>query len=431
MDLHSAVRQSALPLQTEADLDPLLERIGDARYVLIGEASHGTHEYYQWRAALTRRLIAEKGFSFVGVEGDWPDCYAVNCSTSSAPDAPEDPAQVLAGFDRWPTWMWANRNVADFTRWLREFNRNKENDEPVGFYGLDVYSLWDSLRATLDYLKQHRPDQVEAALEAFHCFEPYAEDPQRYARATALIPTDCQSEVINLLTGMLSEANHGSGQDRDSRFNAEQNALVAAGAEEYYRAMVSGGPESWNVRDQHMFDTLGRLMGHYGPAAKSVVWGHNTHVGDARYTDMADAGMFNIGQLVRQEHEDDGVVLIGFGGYQGTVVAGDHWGGRTQTMNLPPAVGGSTEAAMHEALVDQPAALFIFDSEQEWARKLRDHRAVGVVYHPENERRGNYVPTVLNGRYDAFLWFNDTTGLKPLPGAQARGVEMETWPQGQ
>lgn len=326
--------------------------------------------------------------------------------------------------------MWANQEVAEFTRWLREFNEDK-TDGGVGFYGLDVYSLWDSLRATLDYLKQHRPDQVEAALDAFRCFEPYAEDPQRYARATALVPTDCQTEVIGLLTGMLAEPGRSGGDDRNARFTAEQNALVAAGAESYYRAMVRGGPDSWNVRDQHMFDTLGRLMGHYGTESKSVVWEHNTHVGDARYTDMADAGMFNIGQLVRQEHEDDGVVIVGFGGYQGTVVASDHWGGTTQTMELPPALPGSTEALLHEALGEMDSAMLIFDSDAEWARSERDHRAVGVVYHPENERRGNYVPTKLNGRYDAFLWFKDTAGLQPLRGARASGGEMEVWPEGQ
>ncbi|HET8794961.1 MAG TPA: erythromycin esterase family protein [Arthrobacter sp.] len=438
MNRLSDIAGDALPLETDADLDPLLERIGDSRYVLIGEASHGTHEYYQWRAALTRRLLEEKDFSFVAVEGDWPDCYKVNCSVTCASGAPDDPVEALAGFDRWPTWMWANDDVADFTRWLRNFNANRDDGRQIGFYGLDVYSLWDSLRGTLDYLEEHRPEHVEAAHEAFRCFEPFAEDPQQYARATQLVPTDCQTEVIGLLTSMLSDADHGGGTDREARFSAEQNALVATGAEAYYRAMVTGGAASWNVRDQHMFDTLGRLMGHYGTGSKAIVWEHNTHIGDARYTDMANAGMFNIGQLVRQEHGDDGVVLVGFGGYRGSVTAAGHWGGQTRKMNLPEAVRGSTEATLHEALPDQDAALFVFDNgnrqntgNHEWARGDQGHRAVGVVYRPQYDKHGNYVPTTLDGRYDAFLWFRDTSALQPLAAAESDAGEMETWPEGQ
>lgn len=483
MKRNESIARDALPLESAADLDPLLDRIGDARYVLIGEASHGTSEYYRWRAELTKRLLAEKDFSFVGVEGDWPDCYAVNCSVTRASDAPEDPADALADFDRWPTWMWANDDVVGFTRWLRDFNADRSH--PVGFYGLDVYSLWDSLRETLDYLRQHRPDQMDAAMEAFRCFEPFGEDPQRYARATQLVPTDCQAEVVDLLTDLLSNNGHPTGgSDRDARFNAEQNALVAAGAEAYYRAMVSGGAESWNVRDQHMFDTLDRLMDHYGSGAKAVVWEHNTHIGDARYTSMADAGMFNIGQLVRQEHHDDGVVLVGFGSYRGSVTAAGYWGGATTKMNLPEASKDSTEAAIHEALPDRDSALFVFDRNEgdgttghdrpddsarqdrtddsarrgrdygepgksragkppnrdhwwsrtadghAWARREQGHRAVGVVYSPEFEKRGNYVPTILDGRYDAFMWFDETTALNPLPGRHSGEGEMEAWPEG-
>lgn len=442
-----SIRHDALPLTNADDLEPLLERIGDARYVLIGEASHGTSDYYRWRAELSRRLIEEKGFSFVGVEGDWPDCYAVNSSVTHAPDAPSDPAEALKDFDRWPTWMWANQDVVDFTRWLREFNADR--GKPVGFYGLDVYSLWDSLRETLDYLRQHRPDQMHAAMEAFRCFEPFAEDPQQYARATELVPTDCEREVVDLLTGLLSENGPPGGTDRDAHFNAEQNALVTAGAEAYYRAMVSGGADSWNVRDQHMFDTLDRLMEHYGPDSKGIVWEHNTHIGDARYTTMSDAGMFNIGQLVRQEHDDDGVVLVGLGGYRGTVIAADHWSGPASKMPLPEASKTSTEAAVHEALPDQDAALFVFDQDRGgpnakrehwwsrsgdhhgWARKEQGHRAVGVVYSPNFDKGRNYVSTILDGRYDAFMWFNETSALEPLHGTDAGGGEMETWPEGQ
>ncbi|MFP5347437.1 MAG: erythromycin esterase family protein [Actinomycetes bacterium] len=429
----------ALPLGQESDLDPLLERIGDARYVLIGEASHGTHEYYAWRAALTRRLVEDKAFSFVAVEGDWPDCHAVSCSVTLAPSAPHDPAEVLRGFDRWPTWMWANTDVLDFAHWLRALNAGRPAEQRVGFYGLDVYSLWDSLRATLDYLEQHEPDQVERALDAFRCLEPYAEDPRSYAMSTRLVPSGCEAEVVDVLKGLRAGARgdgagdgDGAGEpSRDARFNAEQNALVAAGAEAYYRAMVRGGPESWNVRDRHMAETLDRLVAHHGDDAKAVVWEHNTHVGDARWTDMTDAGMVNVGQLVREAHGEEGVVLVGFGGYSGTVVASDHWGGTTQTMTLPPAHADSTETLLHDELGDGAQALFVFGDEPPgWAADSRGHRAVGVVYQPYAERWGNYVPTVLGRRYDAFCWFDRTTALTPLAGVHAEGGEMEAWPSG-
>ena len=419
-----------MPLANEADLDPLLERVGDARYVLLGEASHGTHEFYAWRAAVTRRLLEEKGFSFVAVEGDWPDCFAVSCAVTN-PEGGQDPRDVLHGFDRWPTWMWANTVVADFAQWLSGFNADRPEAERVGFYGLDVYSLWESLRAALDYLEEHQPEQVEPALEAFRCFEPYAEDPQSYALATRLVPSGCEAEVVTLLGQVLKGAAQDGASSRDAHFNAEQNARAAAGAEAYYRAMVRGGPGSWNVRDRHMVDTLDRLMAHHGDDAKAVVWEHNTHVGDARFTDMADAGMVNVGQLVREAHADEGVVLVGFGSHRGSVVAADRWGGTTEAMRMPPARRGTTEDLLHESLGDGSAALFVFDDEPpRWAAEHRDHRAVGVVYHPEAERWGNYVPTVLGRRYDAFCWFDETSALEPLHGVRALKGEMETWPSG-
>ncbi|AUI50708.1 erythromycin esterase family protein [Arthrobacter crystallopoietes] len=437
---HSAqIQNQALPLSSEADLDPLLERIGDARYVLIGEASHGTHEYYAWRASLTRRLIQERGFSFVGVEGDWPDCYAVNNAVTLAPGAPEDPEEVLHGFDRWPTWMWANRDVSDFARWLRSFNESRPEDGRVGFYGLDVYSLWDSLRATLGFLEEYYPEHVDSALEAVRCFEPYAEDPQSYALSTRLVPSGCEPEVVELLGKLRTSAVSDTGAPRDARFNAEQNALSAAGAEAYYRAMVRGGSESWNVRDEHMVSTLDRLMAHHGDGAKAVVWEHNTHIGDARWTDMASAGMVNVGQLVREAHSEEGVVAVGFGSYRGGVIASDRWGGSTQVMQTPPARRGSVEDLMHSALDGTPSALFVFNDGSkaadsgtaggpDWAGQSLEHRAIGVVYDPKAEQWGNYVPSVMGRRYDAFLFLDETTALDPLHGVHAHGGEMETWP---
>ncbi|PXY28451.1 protein-L-isoaspartate O-methyltransferase [Prauserella muralis] len=416
------------------DLDPLLERIGDARFVLLGEASHGTAEFYRWRAELTKRLITERGFSFVAVEGDWPDCHRLHCCLAGAPGQPDDPEEVLRSFDRWPRWMWANEEVADFARWLRGFNAQRFADVPVGFHGLDVYSLWDSLRAVLAYLREHEPDHVDAALEAMRCFDPYGEDPQAYGYARAIVPSGCEDDVVRMLAQLRGGADETPLPGLDARFVARQNAEIVAEAERYYREMVRGGSASWNVRDCHMTDTLDRLAEVYGPESKAVVWEHNTHIGDARATDMAAAGMVNVGQLVRERHAGDGVVAVGFGSHRGTVTAADFWGAPPRHMRVPEARRGSTEALLHEAVPDRNA-VFVFggpDSDGGWASEVSDHRAIGVVYRPDAERLGNYVPTVLSRRYDAFVHCDYTTALTPLHPLEHEPVprEAETYPSG-
>ncbi|MDK3257911.1 erythromycin esterase family protein [Blastococcus capsensis] len=407
------IQDLARPLRTADDLDPLLERIGDARVVAIGEASHGTHEYYAWRAALTRRLIEEKGFTVVAVEGDWPDCYRVDRSVRLRPGADEDPRDALDAFSRWPTWMWANDDVVDFCRWLRDRNAGRPEGDRVGFYGLDVYSLWDSMHALLDWLTEHEPGHVDQAKRALACFEPFGEDGAEYAFASRFAPTSCEQAAVDLLRSLCEQRGRAeAGIDADARFSAEQNAAVVVDAERYYRAMIRGSAESWNVRDEHMVDTLDRLLHHAGP--KAVLWEHNTHIGDARATDMADAGMTNVGQLLRERYGTEDVVLVGFGGYRGGVVAGEEWGAQMARMPVPPARAGSVEAHIHEAVGDD--ALFVVpqDERPEWLHRRLDHRAIGVVYRPERERWGNYVPTVLGERYDAFLYLEDTTPLQPL-----------------
>ena len=315
-----AVRRAAFPLGSPDDLDPLLERIGDARYVLLGEATHGTSEFYTWRAALTKRLIAEKQFSFVGVEGDWPDCYRVNRYVKARPESGDSAESVLHAFERWPTWMWANREVAELAEWMREHNRRLPFAQQAGFYGLDVYSLWESMHAVVHYLESLDPALARDAQRAYACFEPYGEDAQEYARATVLVPTSCEDEAVAVLRALHSRSSELREDGPESFFDAEQNAIVARNAELYYRTMVRGGATSWNVRDHHMVETLDRLMAHHGPRAKAIVWEHNTHIGDARFTDMARVGMVNVGQLVREAHGGDGVVLVGFGTHRGTVI---------------------------------------------------------------------------------------------------------------
>jgi erythromycin esterase len=415
----------ARPLDDPDGLDPLLERIGESQYVLIGEASHGTHEYYAWRAELTKRLITERGFSIVGVEGDWPDCARIDRWTRGHGDG--SARDVLHGFARWPTWMWANEEVESFMGWLREHNRDHAPADQVGFYGLDVYSLWDSLRAIVDYLDVHDAEAARTARRAWSCFEPYAEDPQQYAWATRVVPTSCEEEVVALLARLQQEIGV-IGDDADARFHAEQNAAVAAGAERYYRTMVRGGADSWNIRDNHMTDTLDRIVAHRGPGAKAVVWEHNTHIGDARATDMSRAGMVNVGELVRDRHADDGVVLVGAGSHAGTVIAGREWGLPFEVMDVPPALPGSLEDLLHRSGLER--SLFVFPGDAPgWLRRRLGHRAIGVVYRPEFERPGQYVPTVLGDRYDAFFYFDRTTALRPIePEEPQVEAEQETYP---
>jgi erythromycin esterase-like protein len=417
----------AVALQSPADLDVVLDRVGDARIVLLGEASHGTHEYYLWRAALTKRLVEEKDFGFVAVEGDWPECYEVNRVVKHRPGAGRSPREALDAFDRWPTWMWANEEVVAFCDWLHELNAQRTERDRVGFYGLDVYSLWDSMRALLDYLRDHEPQHVEQALDAVRCFEPYGEDPQDYAFASRFAPASCEPAVVELLRRLCSErAARGDGDDPEARFSAEQNAAVTAGAERYYRAMVGGSAESWNVRDVHMQDTLDRLLDFHG--SKAVVWEHNTHVGDARATDMASAGMVNVGQLARERHGRDDVVAVGFGGYRGGVIAATRWGAPMQRMPVPEAREGSLEALLHEQVGHDAAFVFPAGDRPDWLARRLDHRAIGVVYSPARERWGNYVPTVLGERYDAFLYFDDTRALHPLHLEPDGSGEEQTYP---
>ena len=431
IELTNMVRGRAHPLRDVEDLDPLLERIGDAQFVLLGEASHGTSEYYTWRSRISQRLIREKGFSFIAVEGDWPDCYEVNRYVKRYPDSGKSAREVLKTFDRWPTWMWANEEVVELTEWLRQHNDGLSEEEKAGFYGLDVYSLWESMEAVIRYLEHIDAEAVEAARRAYRCFEPYGEDAREYARATAFVPTSCEDEVVEMLSELRSRLPEYR-DDPESRFSAEQNALVVRGAERYYRAMVRGGSSSWNVRDRHMVETLERLMRHHGPDAKALVWEHNTHIGDARATDMAEAGMVNVGQLVRELRGAEDVVLVGFGSYRGSVIAGAEWGAPMERMPVPPAREGSWEDILHRASKGDKLLVFSEAEDEDRLLERRAHRAIGVVYAPAYERHGNYVPTVLPRRYDAFLYVDETQALHPLHiGTRKNGKPPETFPSGE
>jgi erythromycin esterase-like protein len=413
-------------LNTSADLTPLLNDIGDADVVMLGEASHGTHEYYTWRAAISKRLIEEKGFSFIAVEGDWPDCYKINRYIKGYSESGDNSLAVLKAFDRWPTWMWANWEVAALTEWLRE--HNKAAGKKVGFYGLDVYSLWDSMREMVAYLEREDPKTAQLARNAIHCFQPYEDDEHMYARFS-LTEHSCRDQVVTLLKEIRAKAQHLDG-DPEAGFNTEQNALIAVNAEKYYRSMMSFGNESWNVRDGHMMETLQRLMQFHGAGAKGIVWEHNTHIGDARATDMKRSGTINIGQLAREAWGNKKVYLTGFGSYKGSVIAGDSWGAPMKRMQVPEARRESVEARLHAESTQNRYLLFRDAATRQLFQKPMPHRAIGVVYHPEHERMGNYVPSVMPERYDAFIYLDQTKALHPLHLHPESHKIPETYPFG-
>ncbi len=426
-DIVADILDLARPLVSDSDLGPLVNRVGSSRFVCVGEASHGTHEFYDWRARLSRRLIEEHGYTWIGVEGDWPDCWRINQWLRGRGDQDLGARQLLGLFERWPTWLWANDDVVDFLWWLRDWNSTRPESKRVGFYGLDVYSLWDSLGEIMVWLEKYAPEAVESAMQAWQCFVPYQEDPHRYAWSTRLVPQSCEADVVALLLEVRDQAARRSGDE--SAFDAEQNAEVAAGAERYYRTMVRGDRESWNIRDIHMVDTIDRIARHLGQDSKGIVWEHNTHVGDARATDMAQGGLVNVGQVLRERHAAEGVALVGMASFRGTVLAGAEWGAPERVLPVPDARPGSHEDFLHRALGEPAVLVFGDDRDRPWLSARLGHRAIGVVYHPEREF-ANYVPTTMGGRYDALLWFEQTTALRPLHHEPPpREPEFETEPE--
>jgi erythromycin esterase-like protein len=426
----SSIKQWAYPLQSKNDLQPLFDRIGDARIVMLGEASHGTHEYYTWRAHISKKLIEEKGFNFIAVEGDWPDCYRLNRYIKNYSNAGKDAQEVLHQFNRWPTWMWANWEIAALAEWLNQYNRNLAINKKIGFYGLDVYSLWESMESIIQYLKNVDPKALKIAEEAYRCFEPYRyEEGQSYARASQFVPALCEQEVVHLLKEIRQKVPQYN-SDYENVLSTEQNAFVAVNAEKYYRAMIQGGPHSWNVRDSHMADTLERLLQFHAPDAKAIVWEHNTHIGDARATDMSNEGMYNIGELARMKHHEKGVVLVGFGSYEGSVIAGKSWGAAMQIMPVPMGKSRSWEYFLHQA--NPSNKLLIMDDfmNDVFMENHIGHRAIGVVYNPEYEKYGNYVPSILPMRYDEFIYLDQTEALHPLHIKPDGHQIPETYPFG-
>ncbi|HEX8546605.1 MAG TPA: erythromycin esterase family protein [Cytophagaceae bacterium] len=419
----------AHPLRNAQDLDVLMESIGDARVVLLGESSHGTSEYYTWRAAISKRLIEEKGFDFIAVEGEWADSYRINNLIKGEKKDNSQVVEQLRSYDRWPTWMWGNYEVASLVTWLNTYNQSKGAADKVGFFGLDVYCLWESLTELNPYLQDKDPQLQKAAERSYNCFKPYSANPEEYASAVARASADCHKETEQLWNA-INKMNEGKTAKTEADFVMEQNALVALNGEKYYTASTEGGPASWNIRDQHMMQTLKRLLDFHGPTAKAIVWEHNTHVGDARYTDMAGEGMVNVGQLVRQEYGNNNVFIVGLGSYEGSVIAASSWGGAITNMNVPPAQEGSWESMLHKI---DGADKIVISSEikgKELQNKRIGHRAIGVVYNPAYEQYGNYVPTVIPKRYDAFLFIDRTKALTPLNTPVRTNEPPDLFPSG-
>jgi len=422
------------------DFDPLIESIGDARLVLIGEASHGTHEFYQARAQITQQLIDEQGFSAVVVEADWPDAYRVNRYVRGANDD-RDADRALSGFERFPQWMWRNRDVRDFVQWLRIRNDDLSRGQTkCGFYGMDLYSLYTSMDAVLAYLDRADPQAARRARFRYGCFEHFADDPQAYGYSAAFdLGKTCEQEVVAQLVEMqhhMAELAKRDGQiAEDEAFYAEQNARLAKNAEEYYREMFAGRIDTWNLRDTHMVDTIEALLAHLdrtrGQTTRAVIWAHNSHLGDARATAMSQRGEVNVGQLCRQRWGKE-VFNIGFTTHSGTVAAATDWGDEVEIKAVQPSISGSHEWIFHE--VGLAEFMLIFSEAPMAAAALaqqRLERAIGVIYRPETERLSHYFMANLPRQFDAVIHFDMTSAVQPLE--QAAPLEMqkaETYPSG-
>jgi erythromycin esterase-like protein/predicted phosphoribosyltransferase len=440
LDPVALVRRRAVPLLGDpGEYDALIEGIGDARVVLLGEATHGTHEFYRERALITRRLIVEKDFAGVAVEGDWPDAYQVNRYVQAARGTGEA-VDALRDFRRFPAWMWRNADVLDFVGWLRAYNEGRADDDRAGFYGLDLYSLRASMGAVLAYLDMVDPAAARQARHRYACFDHFGPDLQNYAYATALgAAASCERDVVTQLVDLhrnrLEYARRDGRIARDDYFVAEQNARLVKNAEEYYRTMLLGRVSSWNLRDRHMADTLAAVLAYLDrgrPGARLVVWAHNSHVGDARATEMGERGELNLGQLARERH-GAGAVLVGFTTHTGTVTAASAWDGPAQRKRVRPSLAGSVEHLLHEAGLVR--CLLPLRTDPELAGVLdapRLERAIGVIYAPETERRSHYFHARVASQFDYLVHVDTTRAVEPLErtlGWEA-GEPAETFPSG-
>lgn len=424
--LPELIRQAAEPFTSieNANLKPLLDRIGDARLVLIGEASHGTSEFYRIRAEITKALIEKKNFDFVAVEADWPDAYRIHdFVTHKERDEPHD----WEAFSRFPTWMWRNHEVLAFIHWLRDFNlRKRQPRRRVGFYGLDLYSLFTSVDCVLKYLDRVDPEAAAVARVRYGCLSPWEGDPATYGRATLSGRyRSCEGDAVRMLQELSQRRVAAAVQDGEDLFNAQLNARLVADAERYYRIMYYGSDESWNHRDTHMFETLRLLLGRYGGSSKAVIWEHNSHLGNAAATQFGKHGQLNVGQLCRQAFGKD-VYAIGQGTDHGTVAAASTWEGAMEIKEVRPALADSYERLMHLSEMDAfflPLAKSRNPQLTSALAQRRLERAIGVIYRPDTERLSHYFDASLPNQFDEWIWFDETSAVSALTTQQSAAHE--------
>ena len=439
-----ALHSEAHVLAADDPLDVILEQVGDASIVLLGEATHGTHEFYHVRAEISKRLVAEKGFDAIAVEADWPDALRASRFIQASPNTIDRTAgEALHGFERFPQWMWRNTDIVELMRWLRWHNMQLgDAGEKVGFFGLDLYSLRSSMDAVVRYLAQVDPEAARRARARYSCFDHLAEDPQRYGYAASFgMRKDCEDEVVRQLVEMTTDAgrfiadpDHASA---DELFFAQQNARVAQNAEAYYRAMFQGRNESWNLRDRHMAETLEALRAYIierkGRRPKIVVWAHNSHLGDARATEMGEHGQLNLGQLVREQYGMRDSFLLGFTTHTGTVTAASEWDAPAETKTVRPSHPDSYERIFHETGLGR-FVVPLRDNHRLYAEleKQRLERAIGVIYLPESERISHYFHASLSRQFDAVIHIDETRAVRPLERTveHHEGEVPETYPSG-
>lgn len=438
--LTDVIREKAVSLDgASGNFDQLLADIAERRFVLLGEASHGTHEFYKARAEITKRLIAEKDFSAVAVEADFPDAYRVNRYIRGV-GKDQTANDALSDFTRFPLWMWRNADVLDLVGWLRAHNdKFPKQEQKAGFYGIDLYSLHGSIEAVLKYLDKVDPDAARRARYRYSCFEDFGEDPQSYGYAAGFnMEMSCEKEVINQLIELQRRAAEYANRDgfiaRDEYFYAEQNARLVKNAEEYYRSMFRGRVSSWNLRDRHMAESLHALSAHLeqsGQSGKIIVWAHNSHLGDARATEMGEHGEWNVGQLVREKY-GDAAFLLGFTTYAGTVTAATNWDEPGQLKRVRPALENSYEELFHETGLPQFYLNLRDDEASKILRQPRLERAIGVIYRPESERVSHYFNARLAVQFDAVIHFDESRAVEPLDKVSSWQHEdaPETFPTG-
>ena len=436
LDVSGLIRDAAEPAPDIDDpaFGAMFDRYGDARVVLLGEASHGTSEFYRARAAISRRLIERHGFNIVAVEADWPDAATIDRYVRHRPWRDGE----LKAFERFPTWMWRNVEVDAFIRWLRQHNQQRPYERMCGFYGLDLYNLSGSMRAVIDFLEQEDPELARRAHKRYGCLEPWAEEPQLYGRNALLEGyARCEVGAIQMLQDLLQKQVDCFAPECDEWLDAAANAQLVKNAEAYYRVMYQGSAKSWNLRDTHMFETLNMILDAKGPNAKAIVWAHNSHIGNAAFTDMGQQrDELNIGQLAKEKWGAR-ARLIGFGTHTGTVAAADDWDEPMRIKQVRASLPDSYERMSHDSGVSR----FLLDlREGEVGREVRDalmeprlERFIGVIYRPDTERWSHYSEAVLPRQFDGWVWFDETTALTPLPGEQRPGDrphEDETYPFG-